>query len=147
MKRTISQEESFARPTLTQFKGCKCKNTMCLKLYCECLRNNATCGPACQCTRQGGECRNNTEHDHDRSKAIEEILKRNILAFESKVDEDKNMHFKGCKCKASECQKKYCECFERAVPCTALCKCCHCKNTVEDFNERRRRNEGNDQIS
>ena len=64
----------------------------------------------------------------DRKKAVEEILKRNIDAFESKVDSHKKMHFKGCKCKASECQKKYCECFERGVPCTPLCKCSNCRN-------------------
>lgn len=27
--------------------GCKCKNNQCLKLYCVCLANNATCGPEC----------------------------------------------------------------------------------------------------
>jgi len=64
----------------------------------------------------------------DRKKAVEEILKRNIDAFESKVDSHKKMHFKGCKCKASECQKKYGEGFERGVPCTPLCKCSNCRN-------------------
>jgi len=47
------------------------------------------------------------------------------------VDHEKLQHFKGCKCKQSECQKKYCECFERGVACTDLCKCTRCKNTLD----------------
>lgn len=45
---TIDQKELFRKiengeTTVTQCKGCKCKGS-CLKLYCECLRNNALCG-------------------------------------------------------------------------------------------------------
>lgn len=29
------------------------------------------------------------------------------------------------------CLKKYCECFQGAVQCTAMCTCLHCKNTGE----------------
>ena len=52
--------------------------------------------------RLGGECHINDEHKYNCKKSIEVIFKRNIDAFESKVDSDKNMHFKGIKCKASE---------------------------------------------
>jgi hypothetical protein len=87
--------------------GCKCKNTKCLKLYCECLRNKATCGPSCQCKQlptdagDNDECNNNDSFKEQRRNAIREILKRNISAFEDKVSNEK--HFKGCKCKASAC--------------------------------------------
>lgn len=110
--------------------GCKCKNTKCLKLYCECLRNRATCGPACQCKQSPKTavdvCNNNEDFKDERKNAIRDILKRNILAFEEKVSQDQ--HFKGCKCKNSFCQKKYCECYERNVACTDKCKCQNCKN-------------------
>ena len=62
--------------------------------------------------------------------AVKEILKRNIKAFEDKVDIEKSQHFRGCRCKASGCQKKYCECYERNVPCTDKCKCINCKNDM-----------------
>ena len=42
--------------------------------------------------------------------------------------ESAKRHFKGCNCKRSGCQKKYCECFLQGVVCSDLCKCEGCKN-------------------
>lgn len=44
------------------------------------------------------------------------------------VGDKEKRHFKGCNCKKSFCQKKYCECFQQGVNCTDLCKCEECKN-------------------
>lgn len=33
------------------------------------------------------------------------------------------MHIRGCTCKKSRCQKKYCECFQLGVPCSDKCRC------------------------
>lgn len=30
-------------------KSCNCKNSKCLKLYCECFRNKGYCGNSCNC--------------------------------------------------------------------------------------------------
>lgn len=46
----------------------------------------------------------------------------------SSIAEKDKRHFKGCNCKKSNCQKKYCECFQSGVNCSDLCKCEECKN-------------------
>lgn len=133
LRETLTQEQFLQQasnrdPKAQQCQGCRCKNTKCLKLYCECLRNKATCGPLCQCQNGASVCYNNDEHSQERKEAIRDILKRNIQAFENKVDQNGTEHFKGCKCRKSYCQKKYCECYERNVPCTDKCKCVECRN-------------------
>lgn len=136
LRQTLTQEELFAKieagqPTVTKCKGCKCRKGLCLKRYCECLRNNATCGSQCGCHKYF-RCNNlptapGTEGYETRKAAIAEILKRKPDAFEPKVD-GSNTHTQGCNCKNSKCQKAYCECFERGVLCTDKCKCVDCRN-------------------
>ena len=129
----MTQEELFVKialgqPTVTKCKGCKCRKGHCLKRYCECLRNNATCGPDCGCSKHAS-CKNmpGDEFVATRRNAIMEILRRKFDAFEPKVDTT-NAHASGCNCKNSKCLKGYCECFERGVPCTEKCKCIDCRN-------------------
>ena len=46
-------------------------------------------------------------------------------------------HINGCRCKRSNCQKKYCECFQNGVLCKPdKCQCCDCKNTKEEVERR-----------
>ena len=35
---------------------------------------------------------------------------------------------KHCNCRKTQCQKKYCECFNSGQACTELCKCEDCRN-------------------
>lgn len=38
------------------------------------------------------------------------------------------MNARGCRCKRSRCQKKYCECYGAGFACTANCVCTDCEN-------------------
>lgn len=98
---------------------CGCSRTKCLKLYCECFRNNKFCVD-CKCRN----CKNKPEHSELRERARFITIERNPAAFRQNISET----YKVCHCKRSGCQKKYCECFEAGKSCSASCKCEGCKN-------------------
>jgi len=95
--------------------SCNCKNTKCLKLYCECFSKNKCCGPSCNCQH----CKNKPEDYERRLNARTHILGRNPEAFRI----DNGIAFRGCTCKKSECLKKYCECYNSMLKCGSQCKC------------------------
>jgi Tesmin/TSO1-like CXC domain, cysteine-rich domain len=63
-----------------EHKACNCKNSKCLKLYCECFASGRYC-EQCNCLN----CMNNRDNEAARSKAIETILERNPNAFRPKI--------------------------------------------------------------
>ena len=101
---------------------CKCKNSKCLKNYCECFSNGQFCKGGCHCVN----CFNTAllEDKVNKAKQIRYIKKSKSLNSSSVVT---------CKCAKSFCHKKYCECYNKGIPCNDKCKCKQCKN--KEHNE------------
>ena len=111
---------------------CTCKNSNCFKLYCECFANGRYCDN-CSCLN----CKNTIENKELRNEKYDEIISKNPKALQ-KINSTKRSWT--CKCKNSNCLKKYCDCFQNGRGCTSKCKCINCFNKNNNYN----RNNGGD---
>lgn len=129
MSKKLSCSSSISRKN-SKKNCCSCKKSHCLKLYCECFKNGDYCD-VCTCPN----CLNKESFELLRQHSISHLKLKNKNAFKSVITENEKTetkkHIKGCKCKNSNCQKNYCECFQFGVSCSESCRCVSCKNGVE----------------
>jgi hypothetical protein len=92
------------------------------------------CTSDCVCD----DCHNDGRHEEKRIEAIRRIRMNNASAFKGTALEIENQAvltprgstkmIRGCRCKRSQCQKKYCECYSAGIKCTTNCVCKDCAN-------------------
>jgi hypothetical protein len=99
---TVPSPSSASPGGNTSSGMCHCKKSRCIKLYCECFATQRMCTTRCKCAN----CLNTVQHERERDQAMIDARQRKKSAFAVALDRSPTP---GCKCRRSECLKKYCE--------------------------------------
>ena len=124
---------------------CRCKNSKCLKRYCECFERGVPCGDTCACencenvptleryvvpfavfARWGGW--DGLSYLADVADSAPLPAARAATASQKPTKKLRSERVGGCNCKNSRCLKLYCVCFKAGSECVAACKCVDCQN-------------------
>lgn len=102
-------------------KGCMCRQSKCIKLYCDCFRGQRYCTADCSCAA----CENVPDNEGQLAAIREAVLARNQDAF---LQTKKSSEPPKCSCTKSRCLNRYCECIRAGRLCTNACRCNDCNN-------------------
>ena len=118
---------------------CYCKKSNCKKEYCNCFKNKVACNSKCGCS----DCTNDDAFYASMKQPAAPVFPtgsrvvqtgnayRTVLAEEGPSDSrggDPLASSRGCNCRKSFCQKKYCDCFSQGRKCSPSCHCDGCSN-------------------
>lgn len=128
-------KEPRARP---QPGKCNCRNSQCLKMYCDCLKRGDFCD-GCNCNG----CENHQTSEVRKLK-IDTLFEKQKKAPNSLLvltgDDLKNKVLKnGCNCRKNSCMKKYCECHQFGLKCGKSCRCISCQNGKDEGESKEQR--------
>lgn len=107
---------------LEKMKGCNCKRSKCLKLYCDCFAAGVCCRPDCQCK----SCYNTEDCESKRMTARKCVTVKDSISEVEYGTRSKNIP--GCKCVKSACKQNYCFCLRKGLKCGSRCQCQGCAN-------------------
>ena len=134
------KNEKVRAPVLkAQRYPCSCKKSNCKKEYCLCFKNKVDCTNRCSCCECLNHGKKDTEVRFDRSEMLSTPTAITQLGNFNKTSNaqvgsnlstrmELRTFSKGCNCKKSNCQKKYCDCFSNNKKCTIHCNCDCCYN-------------------
>jgi hypothetical protein len=110
---------------------CNCRNSQCLKMYCDCLKRGEYC-VGCNCVG----CENHAD-SHIRRKKVGSLFEKNRksaggMVVASAEDLKAKVARNGCNCRKNACLKKYCECHQFGLRCSKACRCLTCQNGRDD---------------
>lgn len=110
---------------------CNCRNSQCLKMYCDCLKRGEFC-VGCNCVG----CENHADSQIRPKKLgnLSEKSKKTPTGAVAGAPEDLRARVarNGCNCRKNACLKKYCECHQFGLRCGRACRCLTCQNGRED---------------
>ena len=117
--------------TIPQPGKCNCRNSQCLKMYCDCLKRGDFCN-GCNCI--GCENHQTSEVRKVKIDSLFEKQKKvanSVLVLSGDDLKDKVLK-SGCNCRKNSCMKKYCECHQFGLKCGKSCRCISCHNGKEE---------------
>lgn len=132
----IAQIRKKTNKQSDESRGCTCKTTNCLRLFCKCFKTLGHCDSACRCQ----DCLNRDSYEEVRSFVIEKtkaIKKGGFLSKPQLLHKigDQIINRKGCKC-LKNCSNKYCQCVKLGAICSSICRCSNCFNSPVELDPR-----------
>jgi hypothetical protein len=74
----VQADTPIKKDAIKDLKPCRCKESKCLKLYCECLKFGMVCGVDCACI----DCKNIEGHP-ERQQFLDQIKNRQEVRLKS----------------------------------------------------------------